>query len=115
MALAKTRMTDPLDGEQTIPSVPAEPVGSPEPLDRLQVYAGPTMHRRVMIAGSVYKNGLPEHVKDLIRKVPDVGRIIVPVKDFPAVRKETETPGTEYHRIYNALLEVRFDDGEVRI
>lgn|GEM_PF-1655068 len=114
MALAKTRMTDSLDDEQTIPSAPAEPVGSPEPLDRLQVYAGPTMHRRVMIAGSVYKNGLPPHVKDLVRKVPDVGRIIVPVKDFPAVRKETETPGTEYHRIYNALLEVRFDDDEVR-
>lgn len=113
--MAKTRMTDPLDDEQTIPSAPEGPAGAPDPLDRLQVYAGPTMHRRVMIAGSVYKNGLPEHVKDLIRKVPDVGRIIVPVKDFPTVRKETETPGTEYHRIYNALLEVRFDDGEVRI
>ena len=93
------------------------PVETPvrgDPIDRLQVYAGPTMHRRVMIAGSVYKNGLPEHVKDLIRKVPDVGRIIVPVKDFPADRKETETPRKEYHRIYNELLEVRFDDGEVR-
>ena len=114
MALAKTRMTDPLESEQTLPETDSAPSGVVDPLDRLQIYACPTMHRRVMIAGSVYKNGLPEHVKDLIRKVPDVGRIIVPVKDFPAVRKETETPGTEYHRIYNALLEVRFDDGEVR-
>ena len=114
MTLAKTRTTDPLDSEQIVPTMDSEPAGKLDPMERLQVYAGPTMHRRVMIAGSVYKNGLPEHVKDLIRKVPDVGRIIVPAKDFPSVRMEAGTPGTEYHRIYNALLEIRFDDGEVR-
>ena len=83
-------------------------------LDATVIYAGPTMHRRVIIAGSVYRDGIPANIQALIEKIPDVGRIIVPVKDFSSVRQAAKTEGTEYHRLYNALLTVRFDGEEVR-
>jgi hypothetical protein len=83
-------------------------------LDETVIYAGPTMHRRVMVAGSVYKGGIPAHVQTLIEKVPDIGKIIVPVRDYPEARAAAKTQGTEYHRIYNTLLAVRFDGEEVR-
>ena len=78
------------------------------------VYAGPTMHRRVIVHGSVYRGGIPENVKSLIVKVPDIERLIVPVNEFVTTRQAVKTEGTEYHRLYNALLEVRFDGEEVR-
>ncbi|MBQ9564505.1 MAG: hypothetical protein IJU98_02855 [Synergistaceae bacterium] len=79
------------------------------------IYAGPTMHRRLMIANSVYKNGLPDSVNRMIEKVPDIEKLIIPVTSYPEVKKEAATAGTEYNRLYNALLAVRFtEDGEVR-
>ncbi|MBQ9565356.1 MAG: hypothetical protein IJU98_07185 [Synergistaceae bacterium] len=79
------------------------------------IYAGPTMHRRMMIANSVYKNGLPESVNRMIEKVPDIEKLIVPVVSYPEVKQEVAKAGTEYNRLYNALLGVRFtEDGEVR-
>ena len=79
------------------------------------IYAGPTMHRRMMIANSVYKNGLPDSVNRMIEKVPDIEKLIVPVVSYPEVKQEMATAGTEYNRLYNALLNVHFtEDGEVR-
>ena len=79
------------------------------------IYAGPTMHRRMMIANSVYKNGLPDSVNRMIEKVPDIEKLIVPVTSYPEVKQEVATAGTAYNRLYNALLGVRFNDnGEGR-
>lgn len=79
------------------------------------IYAGPTMHRRMMIGNSVYKNGLPDNVNRMIEKVPDIEKLIVPVSSYPEVKQAVATAGTEYNRLYNALLNVRFtEDGEVR-
>lgn len=84
------------------------------PLDATLIYAGPTMHRRTIVAGSVYKGGIPAHVQELITRVPEVGQIIVPVTNYLQTREAAKTQGTEYNRIYNALLAVRFDGNEVR-
>lgn len=84
------------------------------PLSETKVYAGPTMHRRKIIGGSVYKNGIPRNIEELIEKVPEVGQMIVPVKEFSHVREATRTQGTEQHRLWHYLESVRFDGEEVR-
>lgn len=86
----------------------------PDVLGNTLVYAGPTMHRRKIIGGSVYRNGLPGNIEQLIAKVPEVGKMIVPVKEFLRVRHAARTQGTEYHRLYQYLESVRFDGDEVR-
>ena len=69
----------------------------------------------MMIANSVYKNGLPDSVNRMIKKVPDIEKLIVPVASYPEVRQEVAKAGTEYNRLYKALFAVRFtEDGEVR-
>lgn len=100
MERVKDQMSERTYAESAIPTV---------------IYAGPTMHRRMMIANSVYKNGLPDSVNRMIEKVPDIEKLIVPVAAYPEVRQEAAKAGTEYNRLYNALLNVRFTEaGEVR-
>ena len=111
--MATKKVTDPLESEVVTSDV-SQTETLAVPLSKTMVYAGPTMHRRVIIGGSVYKGGIPAHILKLVEKVPDVGSMIVPLKDFAAVRAEANTQGTEYHRLYNALLAVRFDGEEVR-
>ena len=98
--------------QEVLESVPA-PTGDRTPVTR--IYAGPTMHRRIIIAGSVYRGGLPVQIEKLVEKVPEVSRLLVLIENFITVRKATQTQGTEEHRIYHGLLVVRFDEnGEVR-
>lgn len=78
------------------------------------IYAGPTLHRRVLIGSSVYRNGVPSYVTDLMTKVPEIGKMIVPVSMFPDFRKEIQEEGTEAHRLYRYLMTLRFDGAEVR-
>ena len=85
-----------------------------EALNTTVIYAGPTMHRRMIIGGSVYKNGLPANIEQLIVKVPEVGKMIVPVKEYSKVAIATCEQGTEYNRLYKYLGAVRFDGEEVR-
>ena len=83
------------------------------------IYAGPTLRQGkaqypALIGGSVYKNGVPDFVNRMIERVPEIGQMIVPVSDYPQVRREAFTPGTEYNRLYNILAKTIIKaDGEV--
>lgn len=83
------------------------------PLSR--IYIGPTMHRRAITANTLYLGESPDYVTALIAKVPEVATMIIETSGLAAARKLIQEAGTEYHRVYQYLLTVRFDgNGEVR-
>ena len=85
------------------------------PRSDVRVYIGPTIHRRTLIEGSVFRGGLNAHVAGLIAKIPELGRLIVPLSEVAAVRRRAKEPGTEEHRLCQHMLTIRFNpDGEVR-
>lgn len=80
-----------------------------------RIYIGPTMHRRAISVHTLFIGDLPAFVDALIAKVPEVGKMIVETSELAAVRKQVNEAGTEYHRVYQYLLSIRFDgNGEVR-
>ncbi|GHV50420.1 hypothetical protein FACS1894216_02580 [Synergistales bacterium] len=84
----------------------APPVVGTQPSEPL-VYCGPTLPRAKILTMSVYKNGLPDHVTALVQEKPEIGKLIVPVSMMSGARKRTDTPGTEEHRLYHAILSSR--------
>lgn len=83
------------------------------PLSR--IYIGPTMHRRAIMANTLFLGELPDYVTALIAKVPEVATMIIDTSELATARKLIQEAGTEYHRLHQYLLTVRFDgNGEVR-
>jgi hypothetical protein len=99
-----------------------EPAVSPQtepapanPRDDVRIYIGPTMHRRMMVAGSAYRGGLDAHVAGMTAKIPEIARLVVPLSEVVAAKWKVKEQGTAEYGIYQYLLSVRFDaNGEVR-
>jgi hypothetical protein len=88
---------------------PADPRGD------IRVYIGPTIHRRMMVAGTCFRGGLNAHVTGMIAKIPEIASLIVPLSEVVEAKRRVKEPGTAEHGIYQYLLSVRFDpNGEVR-
>jgi hypothetical protein len=86
-----------------------------DPREDVRIYIGPTMHRRAIVAGSIYRGGLNTHVTELIAKVPEIGQMIVPLAEIVAAKRKVKEQGTAEYGIYQYLLSIRFDgNGEVR-
>lgn len=81
-----------------------------QPQPRTVVYVGPNLHKGKLTAFSIFKGGLPPHVKALADAYPEINRMLVPTSDFAAVRKAAEAQGTEEHRVYQALKALRFKE-----
>lgn len=71
------------------------------------VYCGPSLPRARIISMSVYRGGIPRNIEALIEKIPEVGRLIVPVSRLIEVRQKTATQGTEENRLYQVILSRR--------
>lgn len=59
------------------------------------IYIGPNLPGGTMSAFTVYKNGLPAYVEQIKTETPEIGRLIVPIKDLPAARKRLARHGVE--------------------
>lgn len=71
------------------------------------IYCGPTLPKAQLVSLSIFRGGLPKYVQDLIAKTPEIGRLIVPVDKLAPTQQRTRTPGTEEHRLYQAILASR--------
>jgi hypothetical protein len=69
------------------------------------VYCGPSLPGSKMISMAVYRGGLPPHVTALMEKIPEIGRLIVPVDKLNDTRTKAATPGTEENRLHQMILE----------
>lgn len=89
------------------------PVSDTAPMSR--IYIEPTMHRRAITAHALFLGDLPVFVETLVAKLPEVATMIIETSELAAARKQIHETGTEYNRVYQYLLSVRFDgNGEVR-
>jgi hypothetical protein len=86
-----------------------------DPRDDVKVYIGPTLHRRVLVASSVFRGGLSPHVTGLIEKIPELGQMIVPLDEVVEAKRRIKEPGTTEHGLCQYLISIRFNEnGEVR-
>lgn len=81
-----------------------------------RIYIGPTMHKNVLTANSLFRGELPQYVTALVKKIPEIAVMIVDILELTAKRELTREAGTEYHRVYQYLQSIRFDGNrEVRV
>ncbi len=73
------------------------------------IYCGPNLPRAKIIINSVYRNGLPPNIAALVEKIPEIGKLLVPVSALNETRKRIATQGTEENRLYQAILAKRRD------
>lgn len=66
------------------------------------VYCGPSV-RGVAKQYTVFSGGLPREVEEFREKHPLINDLIVPVEDFPEMRKKIETPGTRESLVYRNI------------
>lgn len=93
----------------------AKKITEPDPREDVQVYLGPTLHKRALVTASAYRGGLSDYVTGLVRRIPELRTLIVPLGDAARARRKIAEPGTEENRVYQYLQTIRFNpDGEVR-
>jgi hypothetical protein len=68
-----------------------QPVQGPGPV----IYIGPNLPGGRMSAFTVYKNGLPAYVEQLKTETPEIGRLIVPVRNLAQARQRLARHGAE--------------------
>ena len=79
--------------------VPAE--APAEKLSRV-IYVGPNIPGGVLQRFQVFKGGLPPYCEDLIKKVPEIKGLFIPVEGLEATRRKIEEPGTNEARLFYA-------------
>jgi hypothetical protein len=63
------------------------------------IYIGPNLPGGTLSAFTVYKNGLPVHIKDLQEKTPELKALFVPVSDLATARRRLNRPGPEANAV----------------
>lgn len=95
--MAKQNLTN--ESEGTAVTLPTQP--------ETVIYCGPTLPRAKLITMSVFKNGLPDYVKQQISVCQEIGKLIVPVGDLVEMKSRVDTKGTEENRLYQVILSSR--------
>lgn len=73
-----------------------------KPAEKKRVYCGPSV-RGVAKQFTVYTGELPEDLRVWLDKHPVASGLVVPVENFPAVRRRLETAGTPENILYNKV------------
>lgn len=91
------------DAAGNAPASPREPV----------IYCGPSVPKGKIISGSLYRGGLPKNIEAMIGKIPEIGKLIVPVGKLAETQRKIAVAGTEENRLYQAVLSRRGETGNV--
>lgn len=67
------------------------------------IYIGPSFWRGRLPANTVFRSGIPEHLKDLREKYPELDDLIVPIAEHMTRVAKIKQPGTAEHIAYKAL------------
>jgi len=68
------------------------------------IYVGPTIQHGRLTQNTVFRDGFPSYLDDLLQGDPDIELLIVPVQQLVATRIAAATPGTPQHTVYQRLL-----------
>ena len=80
-----------------IPKAPAKP-------ERL-IYCGPSLPGGLLQRHTIYKGGLPEHLKSVIEKCPSIKALFVPASKLASVNAAIGSPGTLENLQYREITE----------
>lgn len=76
-----------------------------KPVPVAVVYCGPTL-KGIVKQFTVFTNGLPTAVDELIAKNPVVGNLVIPVDELAAFRAELKTPGSAASVIFTEASKI---------
>lgn len=62
------------------------------------VYVGPSF--KGAIRGTVYNNGLPDVLKEVIKEKPVIGELLVPISELPLANRELMDADSARNRIF---------------
>lgn len=79
--------------KQNDQSKPHEAVLSEFKKESAVIYVGPSIPKSGLEQYTVFANGLPQHVENLIVKCPSIRSLIVPVRELSEVRRNISQPG----------------------
>ena len=63
--------------------------------DKAVMYIGPTVINRGLIENRVYRDGIPDHIKDLVSKYPVLNMLFAPIEkvhDYTVAKSKSGTP-----------------------
>jgi hypothetical protein len=64
------------------------------------IYLGPNI-KAVVNTGTVFINGLPEHLTKAVKEMPEIGELLIPLSQVVEVRKKLSQPGSSLGIFYN--------------
>lgn len=71
------------------------------------IYLGPNLASGVLSGNTVFRGGLPSHIKELIVTQPEIADLIVPVENINETLARINRVGAAEYQAYNALKEVK--------
>jgi hypothetical protein len=71
------------------------------------IYCGPSVPKGKITSGSLYRGGLPNNIGAMIEKIPEIGKLTVPVSRLAETHRKIAVAGTEENRLYQAILQSR--------
>ncbi|UHA74464.1 hypothetical protein [Paenibacillus sp. 481] len=97
------------DANQEAPKiVPQVQVAKPENKQVQQekphlIYIGPTIEDGRIVQYTPFIGGIPEYLKDVIERKPEVRELFVPISDFPLAQMQMLQQGTPLRAAYLKL------------
>jgi hypothetical protein len=67
------------------------------------VYVRPNVPSGALQRFQVFKGGLPPYCEDIIRKIPEIKELFVPLEGLETARRNIEEPGTNEARLFYAV------------
>jgi hypothetical protein len=67
------------------------------------IYIGPSLGRGRLLANTVFRGGVPEHLKDLRENYPELDNLMVPVAEHMTRVARIKQPGTAEQLAFKAL------------
>ena len=64
------------------------------------IYVGPNVPGGILQRFQVFKGGIPPYCEDLLKKVPEIKELFVPVEGLEAMRRKIEESGTNEARLF---------------
>ncbi len=68
------------------------------------MYLGPSVQGGLLFSNTVYKE-IPIHIKEYIKKIPELERLFVEIKEVPNFKNALKNQSTEEFRIHKIVKE----------
>jgi len=72
----------------------------------IRIYIGPSLQG--LVSGTLFRgSNLPGHVGELVKRYPDIPKLIVPIEGLQKAREDVRTRGTVLNVFANNILKMR--------